>query len=639
MVPFPKFFTTGKNGRKACFGIDYDKTWKVVDNFMTDNILLENPIGVEKIRVLSLFSGGGGLDVGFEKAGYNIVFATDIDKFCCDTLLLNRGITLSRNTRVVCSDIRKISFDEFPTDIDIIIGGPPCQSFSASGRRAGGAAGRLDDRGTLFEAYCQVISVVQPKAFLFENVRGILATNGGNDFRAITSAFNELGYSIDYRVLDALDYGVPQQRERIFIIGHKEKQPFLFPAPLYGPDSPSKCPHITVEEAIKDIELTEEEKVATEFVGGKYSHLLPLVPHGENYLFFTAKRGYPDPIFAYRSRFSDFLYKANPKAPVKTLIASPGKYTGPLHWDNRYLSVDEYKRIQGFPDKHVFCGKREEQIRQIGNSVCPKIAYYIALAIKKQIFGHYIQIELLEPTAKLSFDKRKGIKAQKTRALHQMVIEKNNNKITKAFEPFDYTSFVSPTTCKKDNVVVTHDSEGIIHIKVESDNTCKTLVDMELEIFDGINLTNIIKVKVSLYGDSEFSVQTMWNALDEWVRKTSNFHSLIELYGHFTEPHPIFRIANFYVREEKPILKFAEHCVDFNNCSRYFPKQHLIDLFGLYFAEKNFVELVKKLRSYRFDIRCYETNIAIPKDVYMVAYPFSLPVSKQMNFEVKERGV
>lgn len=306
------------------------------------------------IRTLSLFSGGGGLDIGFEKAGFEILFATDLNHECCETLKLNRGNTLSENLIVEQADITTMDYSILPDSIDMIIGGPPCQTFSASARRAGGASGKLDERGNLFECYVEIVHRLQPKAFLFENVRGILGTNKGQDFKDIVSAFAAEGYTIEYRILDAEDYGVPQQRERLFIVGHRLDKKFLYPKPIYGPDSTNNAPYLKVGEVIADIQLTRQDKIETTFEGGKYASLLPLVPPGSNYLHFTAKRGYPNPIFAYRSRFSDFLYKANPETCVKTLIASPGKYTGPLHWDNRYLTVSEYKRIQGFPDEHVF---------------------------------------------------------------------------------------------------------------------------------------------------------------------------------------------------------------------------------------------------------------------------------------------
>ena len=449
------------------------------------------------IRTLSLFSGGGGLDIGFEKAGFEILFATDFNHECCETLKINAGNTLNPNLVVEECDITTMNFDVLPQNIDMIIGGPPCQSFSASGRRAGGAAGKLDKRGNLFKSYCEVVDFLKPKAFLFENVRGILGTNKGKDFEDIVSAFAALGYHIDYRILDAEDYGVPQQRERMFIVGHKLEHTFLYPRPVFGPDSIDKVPYIAVGEAIKDLPFSEQDRRETNFDGGKYSDLLPLVPPGSNYLHFTAKRGYPEPIFAYRSRFSDFLYKANPDYPVKTLIASPGKYTGPLHWDNRYLTVAEYKRIQGFPDEHIFFGDRTAQIRQIGNSVCPKIAYYMALAIREQIFGMKSDIEYLQPEDTLSFDKRKGQKAQRTKAIHQAVIEQNKVKADYSFNLKNFEVFVTPSSLKKaSNMKVVVNSTDSSVITVRCDASRKIEAILKLVVYDGVNKDRKISLKV-----------------------------------------------------------------------------------------------------------------------------------------------
>ena len=592
------------------------------------------------IRTLSLFSGGGGLDIGFEEAGYQILFATDFNYECCQTLRQNRGITLADNLVVEQCDINELDLDILPHDIDMIIGGPPCQSFSASGRRAGGAAGQLDARGNLFKSYCKVVEHVQPRAFLFENVRGILGTNKGQDFKNIISAFSSLGYRINYRILDAEDYGVPQQRERMFIVGHRMDHDFLFPRPVFGPDSRDGRPYIGVGEYIADIPFTRQDELETRFEGGKYSELLPLVPPGGNYLHFTAERGFPNPVFAYRSRFSDFLYKANPETPVKTLIASPGKYTGPLHWDNRYLTVNEYKRIQGFPDNHIFYGDRSAQIRQVGNSVCPKIAYYMALAIRDQIFGERADIEYLPIDYKLSFDKRKGQKAQTTKAMHIAVKERSmeDTNIVRPFTPHDFEDYVTPTSIiMQNNMTVASDADGVVNINVNCDETDNIQAILDITVFRDLNKTQRIPLRVTVRGSGERDIQTMWNAVDMWVKKCSNYRSLIELYGHFTEPHPIFEIDGFDVRTDLPSFQFAKYHMDFKHCSIYFPKQQLLEMWKDKFQAASFNELARTLRSYRYDVRSHETNIAIPAGVYMVAYPFALPYDKQMNFIIKDR--
>lgn len=594
------------------------------------------------IRVISFFTGAGGLDLGFDRVGYDVVYATDIDAMCCKTLQANLGGALSEHTVVEQADIRKIDPFSLPKDVDLVIGGPPCQSFSASGRRAGGAAGRLDARGTLFEAYCNIIDVVKPKAFLFENVRGILGTNKGEDWKVIVEAFQKIGYRLDYRILDALDYGAPQQRERMIMVGHRMQTEFLFPRPLRGPDSSSGIPHLTAGEALSSIDNDPEDKDSLVLRTGKYAHLLPQVPHGENYLFFTAKRGHPAPVFAYRSRFSDFLYKANPDSQIKTLIASPGKYTGPFHWENRCFTVREYMRLQGFPDDYIFVGDRTDRVKQIGNSVSPKLSYQLAIAIAKQIFERPFEMELLPSTSQLSFDSRKGKKAAQTRERHNTVARASETSTTGTFQFSDYESAVTPYYGRSDSKNVNVRVDGnTAKITVRSDSSKKLFARVRLEIFRSeesmrSNGECAALLEVAAYGESDHTIQTMWNAVDEWVIRSSKFHSLFELYGHFTEPHPVFKIAKFETKAQTPIAAFAKHIADFENCSRYFPREHLTELFGVKFGTSSFIELVTKLRQYRFDIRCNETNIAIPKTVYMVSYPFTLPFGKQMNFSVRK---
>jgi len=589
----------------------------------------------QKLRTLSFFTGCGGLDLGFEQAGFETVYATDIDQDSCDTLNLNIGKYFNHRMKVERADILCLDPSNLPDGIDLVIGGPPCQSFSASGRRAGGAAGRLDQRGRLFESYCRIISYVKPKAFLFENVRGILATNKGEDWKAIVEEFACIGYSISYRILDALDYGAPQQRERMFLVGHKLRDGFLFPEPTHGPDSTSKRPHLTAGEALSGINEDEE---LSELVlsGGKYSHLLPLVPPGQNYLFFTEKRGYPKPIFAYRSRFSDFLYKANPEYPVKTIIASPGKYTGPLHWDNRYFSVKEYMRLQGFPDDFKLSGQRADKIRQIGNSVSPYVAYPMALSIAKQIFGVKTEIRLLSPEKILSFDKRKSEKAKKTRIFHTKISTDNSVEL---FSPLAYAEKVKTPGSKS---VAFHVKSSLCktgaNLRVDTDVPSSLFATMSLKIRRyGNSRNDFLRLNVTAYGQSAGTVQAMWTAVDEWVRLCSNFHSLFELYGHFTEPHPLFEIEKFASYSQHPAAIFAEHAANFDNCSKYLPKSHLVEIFKDTLKTKDFSVIADYLRQYRFDIRSKETNIAIPKDSYMVAYPFNLPARRQMNFKIKSR--
>ena len=261
----------------------------------------------------------------------------------------------------------------------------------------------------------------------------------------------------------------------------------------------------------------------------------------------------------------------------------------------------------------------------------------MALAIREQIFGMKSDIEYLQPEDTLSFDKRKGQKAQRTKAIHQAVIEQNKVKADYSFNLKNFEVFVTPSSLKKaSNMKVVVNSTDSSVITVRCDASRKIEAILKLVVYDGVNKDRKISLKVVVYGQGEQDIQTMWNAVDIWVKHCSNFGSLVELYGHFTEPHPIFEVESFESRTELPSFKFAAHCMVFNNCSVYFPKTHLLEMWKDTFGKENFVELARTLRSYRFDVRCHETNIAIPQGVYMVAYPFALPYDKQMNFFVRE---
>jgi DNA (cytosine-5)-methyltransferase 1 len=595
---------------------------------------------VAKIRVASFFAGAGGLDLGLDSDLFDIVYATDIDRDCCKTLELNRGRAIRIDAEIVHNDIRLISVQSLPEEIDLVVGGPPCQSFSASGRRAGGAAGRLDDRGNLFEKYCEIIDFLKPKAFLFENVRGILATNKGKDWQAIISKFESIGYRLSYRILDAADFGIPQHRERIFLVGRRDGKDFLFPRPAFGPDSPNARKHVSPKTAFDGLVVGNDEAPSLKFEGGKYSHLLPEVPPGQNYLYFTAKRGHPHPIFAYRSRFSDFLYKAHPVDPMKTIIASPGKYTGPLHWENRLFSISEYKAIQGFPQDYRFHGDRASIVRQIGNSVSPRIAEAIGDALAYQVFGAGNSKTYLDNSEILTFDHRKGSKAAKTRKMHEAIDASRMNTFSLSNPNIAFECRIEPSSAPgRQNNMFCRTTGRVhwieLHGGQKEDLSAQITIDFwpHPRKFDGAPGNTLI---VKLFGRSEFSPRLIWNAVDEWVRRRSSFHSLFELYGHFTEPYPYFRVSDFDILEADDLLEFTRIVSDQDRCSKYLDKAELVEQFSSLVPGGRFDDLANRLRELRFDVRTRETNIAIPEGKYMMAYPFTLPESKQMNFSIKK---
>lgn len=364
-----------------------------------------NSTNLQPIKTLSIFSGAGGLDIGFHDVGFDIKAMVEIDSRFTKTLEANKGHEkYYGNTPVIETiDIQKYFPDKIG-DIDVIIGGPPCQPFSSAGRRAAGVEGFNSPQGNLFKSYVRLLEKIKPKVFVFENVYGITGAQGGQLWKKITEDFGKVGYKLHHRILDTADYGVPQHRERVIIIGTK-KGSYKFPRPTHGPDSSTKQPYVSAAEAIQGIQFFNKTK---EF-GGRYGKLLTEIPPGLNYSFFTHKLGHPDPVFGWRSKFSDFLYKADPKRPVRTIKASGGKYTGPLHWENRHFSIAELKRLQTFPDEYTMTGNENVIRKQIGNSVPPSFARILALSLREQIFNEEIPVKLdyLEDNEDLNFRTRK----------------------------------------------------------------------------------------------------------------------------------------------------------------------------------------------------------------------------------------
>ena len=228
------------------------------------------------IPTLSLFSGAGGLDLGFIQAGFAIKGCVEIEDAYCATLRANenRGLNVDGAPTIHCEDIRKFNAKQYRSlGIRCVIGGPPCQTFSAAGRRSGGVIGIEDERGQLFRAYIHVIEELKPEVFVFENVYGLPGANGGKPWQAIVGAFNKLGYQLKAEVVDSADYGVPQHRERLIMVGHRKGE-FVFPLPTHGPDSSGGEPLQSVEKAIADLQNPKEP--CHDNLGGMYGDLLPL---------------------------------------------------------------------------------------------------------------------------------------------------------------------------------------------------------------------------------------------------------------------------------------------------------------------------------------------------------------------------
>lgn len=344
-------------------------------------------------NVASIYSGAGGLDIGFHKADYKILYSTDYWKPACDSLEKNKMSGL-----VECEDIRKINFKEVlkkigNQKIHVLIGGPPCPSFSKSRFYLKEKKRALEDSegSYVISEYFRAVEELNPQVFLFENVQGFTFKPHSDALELLKKRSKELGYEISTKVINTANYGVPQIRERFICIGVKKDLPkFKFPDEThYDPEKfkekPfNKDPWITCKEVIGDLDTDLPEDVNMQ-AGSKHKELLKLVPPGDNYLFFTKERGHPNPQFKWRSRYWSFLLKLSPDKPSWTIQASHSNNMGPFHWKNRFLRIPEIKRIQTFPDEYELVGDFRTQWRQIGNAVPPKIAQILAEEIKKQI--------------------------------------------------------------------------------------------------------------------------------------------------------------------------------------------------------------------------------------------------------------
>lgn len=354
------------------------------------------------LTAVSLYTGAGGLDLGFEAAGFETRVAVEMDDDCVTTLLANRPWpVIHRSIHDVSSTALLSAAGLEPGEADVLIGGPPCQPFSKCGYWATGDARRLEDpRASTVEAYLRVLRDIRPRAFLMENVAG-LAFRGKDEgielIRRIVASINReqnTSYGVELMVLNAADFGVPQIRERAFLIGARDGSRFGQLAPSYRPvDAGPKGRQLALKldlpryrnawDAIGDLEDDDDPQLS---LRGKWADLLPSIPEGSNYLYHT-DRGEGLPLFGWRRRFWNFLLKLAKNQPSWTLTAQPGPATGPFHWKNRRLSARELCRLQTIPDDYRVLGALNTVQRQLGNAVPSALAEVIALQLRQRLLG------------------------------------------------------------------------------------------------------------------------------------------------------------------------------------------------------------------------------------------------------------
>lgn len=345
------------------------------------------------LKAISLFTGVGGLDFGFEAAGIETAVAVEMNSAACQAL---RG---NRRWPVICEDIHKLTTAQilnaaalYKGEADVLIGGPPCQPFSKSGYWVRGDAKRLNDpRATTLEAYLHVLEKTQPRAFLLENVHGLAYRDKDEGLAQIIRGIEEVNarcgtsYRPSVAVLNAAEFGVPQHRQRVFIIGARNGASFSFPSATHGPSGEDgREPFRTTWDALGDLPVLLNDPALK--VSGKWAELLPSIPEGENYLWHT-NRGGGLPLFGWRTRYWNFLLKIAKNRPSWTVQAQPGSATGPFHWSNRKLSTLELARLQTFPEGLSLPFSRNEVQRLLGNAVPSLLAEVLAREIRRQLLG------------------------------------------------------------------------------------------------------------------------------------------------------------------------------------------------------------------------------------------------------------
>ncbi|MCK6573830.1 DNA cytosine methyltransferase [Myxococcota bacterium] len=338
--------------------------------------------------VVSLFSGAGGLDYGLEAAGFETSVCIERDPTCCRTLTRNRPAW-----QVLEADIFEVSSDRIAAfagvqrgELPLLAGGPPCQPFSKAGYWHRGDALRLaDPRAATLTAYLRVLEDLLPRAFLLENVEGMAFSGKSEGLQLVEAGAAAIGertgakYSLSAQVLDAADFGAPQARRRLFVVGRRDGPAFEFPEPTHGPERGER--HRTAWDALADLDDIEHQGLE---VRGRWGALLPSIPEGQNYLWHT-ERGGGSPLFGWRTRYWALLLKLAKARPSWTLQAQPGPATGPFHWKNRRLSPRELMRLQTFPDDVELAGDLMAAHRQVGNAVCSVVAERLGREIARQV--------------------------------------------------------------------------------------------------------------------------------------------------------------------------------------------------------------------------------------------------------------
>ena len=338
-------------------------------------------------RLVDLFSGAGGFQIGFERAGFQVVLSTDFDADCQTVHRINRPEVpfLKIDIHDLSSEILDHYIDSSGR-IDVLIGGPPCQGFSTIGKRVSSDPNKRyvsDPRNTLFREYIRILNYLKPNFFLMENVEGLLTRDKGRIFAEIKETFLNTGYEFNYAILNAADYGVPQIRNRVFFYGNRLGVHMNPPIPICG--NSVGIPYNTVGSAISDL-VSKPDDASINHVALKHGAIniqrYALIPEGGR----LPESELPPEL--YRKNFGNTFKRLHWDKPALTMV--PGHNAFPIHpLLNRSLTVREAARIQTFPDDYLFAGPRQKQCMQVGNAVPPQMAHCWAEYLKRELDEYY----------------------------------------------------------------------------------------------------------------------------------------------------------------------------------------------------------------------------------------------------------
>lgn len=345
---------------------------------------------MKKYNVIDLFCGAGGLSYGFERAGFDVLLGIDNDAKALKTFEKNHN-----GAKSICGDITEITYEDHIAPlldgkkIDVIIGGPPCQGFSLSGPR-----NFNDPRNKLYLSYIRLVEEIHPKAFVIENVPGLVGLFNGEVKDNIIKKFAEMGYEVKYRILCAADYGVPQNRKRVVFIGVKGENAFEYPIiqteqvtcemalsdlpPLVDTLGEDVQSYATApQNAYQKLMREKSDKVRNHIAAShseKVQHIISLVPDGGNYRDLPVE-------FRESRNFHVAWTRFHSQKPAPTIDTGHRHH---FHYKyNRVPTVRECARLQSFPDDFIFLGNKTQQFRQVGNAVPPIMAQRIADQIRK----------------------------------------------------------------------------------------------------------------------------------------------------------------------------------------------------------------------------------------------------------------